>query len=168
MKIERGTLRVGIDIGRVIIGGGGADTHFFGRSEADALRRTPAIPGAFAGVAQLVERFEGEAWLVSKCGPRIQRRSMAWLDHHDFWAKTGVSRERVRFCRERADKAMHARELGLTHFVDDRYDVLRHLVGLVEHLYLFGPQPRKRSAHPRHMIPTPTWDAVLAAVAAPG
>ena len=155
--------RVGIDIGRVIIAGGGQDTHFFGRNEAEALRRTPAIPDAFEGVRALIEHFEGEAWLVSKCGPRIQQRSMAWLDHHEFWAKTGLRRERVRYCREQRDKAIHARELELTHFIDDRYDVLKYLVGLVDHLYLFGPQPRHRRGAPylRDMTRTPDWASVL-------
>lgn len=159
--------RIGIDIGRVIIGGGGADTSFFGRDEDEAKRLTPSIPGAFAGVAALVERFEGEAFLVSKCGARIQGRSLAWLDHHEFWTRTGLARERVRFCRERADKAIHARELALTHFVDDRRDVLRHLVGLVDHLYLFGPQPRRERGVPRTMRAVPNWNAVLDAVAIP-
>ncbi len=30
----------------------------------------------------------------------------------------------------------------MTHFVDDRSDVLNHLVGIVEHLYLFGARSR--------------------------
>ncbi len=155
--------RIGVDIGRVIIDGDGPDTNFFGHELHEAMR-TPAVPGAFAGVAALVERFAGRVWLVSKCGPKIQARSLAWLDHHGFWAATGVSRDQVRFCRERRDKAVHARQLGLTHFVDDRHDVLVHLVGLVGHLYLFGPQ-RRRSGPPRQpMIATPRWADVLAQV----
>lgn len=134
--------RIGVDIGRVIINGDGADTNFFGHDPVEALR-TPAVPGAFAAVGSLVEQFDGRVWLISKCGPKIQARSMAWLDHHGFWAQTGLARDQVRFCRERRDKAVHARKLALTHFVDDRYDVLTHLVGLVDRLYLFGPQPRR-------------------------
>ena len=105
--------RIGIDIGPVIIAGGvgKGDTAFFGRDEAEAMT-TPAMPGAFESVAELVERFEGRAWLVSKCGRRIQQRSMTWLDHHGFWAKTGLRRQQVRFCKERRDKAIHARKLA--------------------------------------------------------
>lgn len=161
--------RIGIDIGRVIIGGGvpGADTTFFGRDEATAMT-TPAIPGAFEGVAELVDRFGRQAWLVSKCGRRIQQRSMAWLDHHDFWVKTGLPRHQVRFCKERRDKAKHARALALTHFVDDRFDVLRHLIGLVDHLYLFGAQKRRPQGEAlAAMRATPSWAEVLA-LADPG
>lgn len=153
-------LRIGVDIGRVIISGDGPDTVFFGRSQVEAMR-TPAVPGAFAAVAELVERFEGRVHLVSKCGPRIQARSLAWLDHHGFWQATGLDRTQVRFCRERADKAKHAHQLGLTHFVDDRFDVLTHLVGLVDRLYLFGPQRRRTEQLPR-MLVTPRWADVLA------
>ena len=50
----------------------------------------------------------------------------------------------MRFCRRRPDKRVHAIELGLSHFIDDRRDVLAALVGAVPHLYLFGAQ---REAH---------------------
>jgi hypothetical protein len=78
--------RIGIDIGRVIIGpviGGRADTSFLGSSLRDALRSPPA-PGAIEGVADLVARTGGQAWLVSKCGPGVQAKTRAWLDHHEF------------------------------------------------------------------------------------
>lgn len=152
--------RIGVDIGRVIINGDGPDTNFFGHNHIEAMR-TPAVPGSFEAVAELVRRFEGRVWLVSKCGPKIQARSLAWLEHHGFWAKTGVAKDSVRFCRERRDKAVHARRLALTHFVDDRHDVLEHLVGLVDHLYLFGPQRRRDRGALDGMIATPRWADVL-------
>jgi hypothetical protein len=156
-------VRIGVDIGRVIIDGDGPDTAFFGHSEEHAMR-TPAVPGAFESVAELVDRFAGRVYLVSKCGPKIQGRSLAWLDHHGFWASTGVDRAKVRFCRERRDKAIHAVQLGLTHFVDDRFDVLSHLAGRVDRLYLFGPQ-RRRSAQLPGMLATLRWADVLADLA---
>lgn len=165
--------RIGIDIGRVIIAGGvgTADTAFFGHDH-DSAMATPSMPGAFEAVAELVDAFDRRAWLVSKCGPRIRARSLAWLDHHDFWARTGLPREQVRFCRDRKDKAIHAKRLALTHFIDDRYDVLRHLVGLVDHLYLFGEQNKTRrpSDSPAFaaMTPTRSWAELLELVDRPG
>lgn len=158
-KLKTREPRIGVDIGRVIINGDGPDTAFFG-SEEQAMR-TPAVSGAFAALAELVRRFDGRVYLVSKCGPKIQARSLAWLDHHGFWAATGVDRAQVRFCKERRDKAIHARQLALTHFVDDRFDVLTHLVGLVDRMYLFGPQ-RRRSEQLPGMLSTPRWADVLA------
>jgi hypothetical protein len=152
--------RLGLDIGRVIIGpvlGGKADTSFLSGGLDQALE-TPPAPGALEAVAQLVDRFEGRVWLVSKCGERVRDKSLRWLDHRRFYEVTGLARDHVRFCRRRPDKADHARALGLTHFVDDRTDVLVHLRGLVEGLFLFGEQ--KRPA-PRWTTPVVDWAAVV-------
>jgi hypothetical protein len=134
--------KLGIDIGRVIIapdGTNGADTSFIGGSLHDALA-TPPYKGMFEHVPALVERFEGRVWLVSKAGVRVQEKTLHWLEHHRFYERTGIPREHVRFCRQRPEKADHCRDLGITHFIDDRSDVLHHLEGIVMHRFLFGPQ----------------------------
>lgn len=136
--------RIGIDIGRVIIGpviGGKADTSFLGSSLEKAMD-TPPSPGAIEGVARLVTLFKGNAWLVSKCGPNVQRKTKAWLKHWDFYEQTSMPPAHVRFCLERPQKAIHCKQLKLTHFIDDRLDVLIHLRELVPNLYLFGEQPK--------------------------
>ncbi len=141
--------RIGIDIGRVIIGpvvNGKADTSFLGSRLEDALRTPPGV-GAIAGVADLVARTDGAAWLVSKCGPGVQQKTRAWLDHHEFWRRTGMDRRHLRFCLRRPEKAVHARELRLTAMIDDRVDVLAHLEGVVGERLLFGEQER----------PAPRW-----------
>ncbi len=157
--------RIGIDIGRVIISptlNGRADTSFLGARLADALR-TPPAPGAIEGVADLVARSEGRAWLVSKCGPGVQAKTRAWLDHHRFWSRTGMPPDHLRFCLRRPDKAVHARELGLTVMIDDRVDVLDHLAGIVPQRLLFGEQDRPA---PAWAIPVRDWAAVRAWAAA--
>lgn len=136
--------RIGIDIGRVIIGpviGGKADTSFLGTSLEKALV-TPPSPHAFEQIAKLVDLFEGNAWLVSKCGPSVQRKTKAWLRHWGFYQATGLAEGNVRFCLERPQKAHHCKQLKITHFIDDRLDVLENLRGQVPYLYLFGEQPK--------------------------
>ena len=92
--------RLGIDIGRVIIAGDGIpdatgtfevskpggdhDTAFFEGDEA-AMLATPEVSGAFDSIAALVPLFGGRVWLVSKCGPRVQARTLRWLAGHDFY-----------------------------------------------------------------------------------
>jgi hypothetical protein len=155
--------RLGIDIGRVIIGGGdapGADTQFLGNDDASALR-TPALAGSFETIARLVEQLSGRVWLISKAGPRIQARTLCWLDHRRFYDTTRLPRDHVRFCRKRPEKADHARALRLSHFIDDRLDVLAHLRGLVPTLVLFGA--RTRTA-PSWAAPAPTWREVPSAL----
>lgn len=136
--------RIGIDIGRVImapVSGGKADTSFLSGSFERAMQ-TPPSPGAFEGVRTLVDLFEGQAWLVSKCGDNVKRKTKQWLSHWDFYEETGLHPGNVRFCLKRPQKAHHCKQLKLTHFIDDRLDVLEHLRGIVPGLYLFGEQPR--------------------------
>jgi hypothetical protein len=148
-------MKLGIDIGKVIINGPahpeGGDTAFFTGDTARMLR-TPAMPDAFETIARLVDLFDGRVWLVSKCGERVERRTRQWLEHHDFAGRTGIPPDHVRFCRQRADKAIHCTELGITHFVDDTLEVHEALRGLVPHLYLFG-----HGTTEPWLRPTPTW-----------
>lgn len=148
--------RLGIDFGRVIQGGaqasGSADTAFLGGTLEAALA-SPATDGAFDVLPDLIDLVGGRAWIISKAGDRVRARTLAWLDHHDFYRRTGLPRENVRFCRKRSDKAAHCADLEITHMIDDRLDVHRALRGLVPHLYLFGPQ----KAVPQWVRHVPTW-----------
>jgi hypothetical protein len=158
--MKGGEVRLGVDFGRVINDASGHpsgdDTVFLGGTEEEMLE-TPAMKGSFDALKRLCRVVEGNVWIVSKCGPAVQARTERWLLHHRFFDATGIASDHLRFCRRREEKAFHCRELAITHFVDDRQDVLRHLVGLVPHLFLFGPQ-RGEPAAP--MVPTLTWDDV--------
>ena len=159
---------IGIDIGRVIIGAadpsGKADTSFLSGPESRAIQ-TPPTDGAFEGVRALVDRFAGRAWLVSKCGPRIEALTRRWLVTWGFFAQTGLDPDNLRFCRERSEKAEHARKLRLTAFVDDRVDVLAHLEGVVPARYLFGHQ-KAGTEVARDVTPVLDWTAAVAVIEA--
>lgn len=161
--MEMSNPRLGIDIGRVIIDGSshpeGGDTAFF-QGDTATMLRTPAMSRAFEVIPRLVELFDNQVWLVSKCGPRVQSRTELWLRHHRFYERTGIAPEAVRFCRNRPDKAIHCRQLGLTHFIDDHPEVHAAIREAVEYRYLFGPS-RKVPAGTTH---TPTWPDVEQAV----
>jgi len=157
------TAALGVDIGGVIVDrvNDHTDTSFFG----DNFLRTTAVPGVLTALATLVvEVFGDQAFVVSKCGPSVQEKSLAWLDHHRFYERTGVLRGHVRFCRRRADKASIAAELGLTHFVDDRLDVLEPMVGRVDRLYLLSPEEadrRRRELHRPEILVVDRWSEVV-------
>lgn len=157
--------RLGIDIGRVIIDGSshpsGDDTAFFKGGEDNAFR-TPAMHGAFDSIGRLTDLFGGRVWLVSKCGARVEQRSRGWLAHHRFFQRTGVDPANLRFCLERPQKADHCRDLRITHFVDDRSDVLAALDGIVRHRYLFGPQ--RRQTEMPGIVPVIDWSIAEAAI----
>lgn len=87
-----------------------------------------------------------------------------WPQRQDFFASTGVAPDHVRFCRERHDKAPISRQLVITHFIDDRLEVLGHLVGTVPNLYLFQSRAADGDRFPRflpHVRPTRRWSDVL-------
>lgn len=145
--------RLGIDIGRVIIDGpsrrGAGDTAFFQGDEA-AMLATPEMEGSVVAIASLVELFAARVWLVSKCGPRVQARTLRWLAGHDFYRRTGLPPVNVRFCLTRPDKRIHCEQLGLTHFVDDHPEVHGAIRGFVDHQYFFGPQPQPVPGYGTH------------------
>ncbi len=162
--------RLGIDIGRVIINGpahpAGGDTAFFSGDEATMLA-TPEMDGCVAAIARLTGAFGGRVWLVSKCGPNVQARTLRWLTAHDFYRRTGMPDRHVRFCRTRPDKRSHCEDLNLTHFVDDHPEVHAAIRGTVDYQYFFGPQ---RQPVPGYGIHAPTWghtqDLITASLAA--
>lgn len=155
---------LGIDVGRVLIAPGDndrPDTSFID-GPLEAALDTPPCVDMFDVVPALVERFEGRVWIVSKCGPRIQQRTLQWFGHHRFFERTGIPRGNVRFCLKRSDKAIHCRELGITHFIDDRADVLEPMAGIVPNRFLFGPQRGRIPAGMRHVM---TWREAMRAIA---
>jgi hypothetical protein len=74
----------GNDFGRVSQGAalpsGEADTVFLGGGLDEALR-SPATEGAFDVLSGLVPWLAGRVWVICKCGDRVQRRTLAWLEH---------------------------------------------------------------------------------------
>ena len=125
-------MRIGIDIGNVIIGGGGADTSFF----EDNYLQTPEVFGAFDSIRDLRQAGH-EIHCVSKAGRKIEARSIEWLHHYGFIGACVLER-RVHFVRERQLKAPMAQALQLDIFIDDRRDIIESLEGVVKHRILFS------------------------------
>jgi hypothetical protein len=157
---------LGIDIGRVLMcpanDDARPDTSFLDLPDDQALD-VPASPHAWEVIPDLVQAFDKRVWLVSKAGSRIEALTRRWLAHHRFFDRVGLPDNQVRFCRKRPEKRSHAIDLGLTHFIDDRADVLAALIGAVPHLYLFGAQ---REATPTYATHVADWLIVRAVVIA--
>ncbi|PPK90827.1 hypothetical protein CLV92_1222 [Kineococcus xinjiangensis] len=138
---------LGVDIGGVIVARADHDddTSFFGSRPL----QTPAVPGALEALAHLhAGPFCGRVHLVSKASARIEAVTRAWLAHHQFFDHTGIDASHLHFVRERREKARVCKELGVTHFVDDRLDVLA-LLETVDHRYWFtGGLPGSATSQP--------------------
>lgn len=151
------TPTLGVDVGGVIVAlrGRDEDTSFFGTRPLE----TPAVAGVVDALAALtIQPFAGRIHLISKAGPKVAANTRAWLAHHDFFDRTGIAAANLHFVRERRDKAPVCQRLGITHFVDDRLDVLAHL-DTVEHRYLFlgGSGEPPPAGIPDWATSTGTW-----------
>jgi hypothetical protein len=156
------TVRVGADVGGVMTDqhrNDGTDTSF----RSDNFLKTTPVDDAFESMRSLVQRYGAEnVFIISKCGERIENKTRWWLAHHNLYTRYGFSPYNLYFCRERADKAPIAKELGLTHFVDDRRDVLAYMETEVAHRLLFGPQETPLPAVlPSGLIVVNTWVQAL-------
>lgn len=154
---------LGVDFGGVITDrarNDRTDTSFF----SDNYLQTSAVSGVFEAIRRLVdERFGAQVWIVSKCGQAVQRKTLDWLDHHNFYNQTGIGIDHVRFCRQRREKDGICRELGITHFVDDSLEVLGNLT-TVRNLYLFQPRDydvRRFAESLTCVQQVNSWEAIL-------
>jgi len=156
-----------VDIGGVVIQRTGDadedDTSFWGPNYLE----TPAVEDAIATIAALVrDRFGDAVYLVSKCGEETEERSRGWLSHNRFFERTGMSPSHVYFCRKRVEKAPICTRLGVTHFVDDRLEVLSYL-DAVPHRYLFqgrDEEVAEFSAFLKLVQRVESWKAIRAAL----
>jgi hypothetical protein len=125
---------LGIDVGGVIVtrADGDADTSFFG----DRPMETPPVEGAFEALGALTQLFDGRVYVISKAKQKTAATTRAWFEHVSFYSLTGISPGNVHFVLERPHKAPLCAKYGVTHFVDDRLDVLASL-DCVPHRYLF-------------------------------
>lgn len=137
---------LGVDFGGVIVerSDDTSDGSFFGTRPLD----TPEMPGAIDTIAALASgRFLGRVFVVSKASPRIEALTRQWMRHVDFHRRTGIFDANIVFVRDRLAKGEVCRKYGLTHFVDDRLDVLESMP-FVPQRYLFA------SVHAPQVTPT--------------
>jgi hypothetical protein len=123
-------VRIGIDIGGVIIGGGGEDTSFF----SDNYLKTPEIEDAFKSILQLRD-LGHDLHIISKCGPVVEEKSLDWLNTYMYLEL--VKERNIHFVRKRHLKAPMAQALELDVFIDDRQDIIDSMHGIVKHPILF-------------------------------
>ncbi len=96
------------------------------------------MEGAIQTVKKIVEsKVYAQIYIISK--PAITSKfSHFWMSANDFWSKTGLDENNLRYVKSWQEKAILSKELGVTHFVDNRIGVLHHMHS-VRHLFLFRP-----------------------------
>ena len=159
-------VRLGVDIGGVL------KPHRTRETEPGfvaSLETTVPVPGSIESLRRLARGgFGPRIWVVSKIREENEEPLRVWLGRNGFLDDGLVLLSDVHFCRERADKAEIARHLRLTHFVDDRPEVMSHMDPAI-HRVLFQPDrdDAARFAPLIRGVPlVETWDAAEAALLA--
>lgn len=117
-------------------------------------------PGVIDAVQTLSAKSAGAVWIVSKARTSLQGTMRAYLEAVRFFDRTGLPPDHLLFCLEREEKATRARELRLTHFVDDRLAVLDLLAEVVPHRFWFAPSLTTESA-PAGITTVRSWAELL-------
>lgn len=122
-------MKIGIDIGRVIIGGNGEDTFF-----TEKFLDTPEVEDAFGSILDL-KNAGHEIHLISKCGESVEKKSLEWLFSWGYFY--AIPQHRIHFVRKRPLKAPMAVALELDIFIDDREDIFESMQKVITHSILF-------------------------------
>lgn len=95
------------------------------------------LPDADRVIRRLVlEKFDDKVHIISRVTPEQQKRAEAWLRSTQFLQSVGIATDHLHFCAERRGKAPICHRLGITHFIDDRPEVMCHMP-FVPHRFLF-------------------------------
>jgi len=156
---------LGVDIGNVITDHRPVkdikDESFW----RDKYSTIPASKGVFEYLKKLNSgKFRDNIFLVSRAKEEHEKRILTWLVDNDFYNKTGIKPKNVFFCRERHEKERICRENNITYFVDDRLEVLSHMVGKIPHLFLFQPDPQEVEEFKQflpNVIGVGSWEEIM-------
>ncbi len=122
---------IGIDIGWTIKGNRGT-----GDKESYA-------PHSMETIKRIKPHFDN-IFLISKCNSAQKEHVEEWLYRNGVLEELGIDRNNLYFCFERRDKAIFVKALNITHFIDDRAEVLVNLPGHVFKV-LYNPDPEEYS-----------------------
>jgi 5'(3')-deoxyribonucleotidase len=139
--------RLGIDLGNTIV-----------RNQTGSGSKDP-YPDAFETILKLTKLF-GLVCIVSRVNAEQEVRARAWMKDYNFAERTGIKPEDVHFCLERYDKGIIAKKLRLTHFIDDRPEVMHHLDSDIRKI-LFAPKPEDvQKFNHNHLEQVNSWKEV--------
>ncbi len=133
----------------------------------------PEVPGAFESLRALSLKFTGNITVVYNATNIAEQKIANWLEAHDFFNRTNISRKRVIRSRSGRDKTPYLQQengvhQGTTIVIDDRLEVLSHFVGKAPNLFLFHPQPQeievfRETGALNHVKVVHSWSDILSA-----
>ncbi|MBB4320476.1 hypothetical protein GGE43_004071 [Agrobacterium tumefaciens] len=155
VRVARTAVRhaIGIDVGGVLLQTQAMKS--WGNSSVGFL---VAYEGALNALQTLIiPQFEENWFVISKAEHEHRNQIKESLEHHGFLDSVGGELGNLIFTDTNAEKAEIARDLRLSHFIDDKWDVLRHMPWL-RRLIHFSDAPVSSSGW--NVVHAPTWDHV--------
>ena len=130
-------MKIGIDCGGVLLAN-------YNRSDGTSVPSKhsflefPTLRGAQDAVIKLVEIFGQEnVHVVSQVSKRLESELAQWI-YVNFVDPSVLLEKNIHFCEEPSGKAPICSSLGLTHFVDNRMEILSFLSD-IPNLFLLQP-----------------------------
>ena len=155
---------LGVDLGNVIIDHVvfGTTPEFFQFGDYSTIPPVSRVFGALRYLNR--KRFHGDIFVVYTASDVAEKKILYWLESHSFFERTGISPDRVRRTQNGRNKSSVCESYRATHFIDDRLEVLSHLVGKVKNLYLFRPQQKEIEPYQDFLIQVrlvTSWDEIV-------
>jgi hypothetical protein len=122
---------LGTDFGNVITRLGLKKISFY---DETYLKCKP-FPSAFKILKKLHAKFDGKVFVISKCKKSHEKKILNWMKHHHFYKRTGIDKDHIYFCKKRSHKSLIGKRLQITHFIDDRLEVLSYMNGVKRLLF---------------------------------
>lgn len=142
----------GVDIGDVIVANSVEKLEIGEPEFEEWFLSRGEVPGAIASVAELARSpFEGRVHVISKRRPETNELTLEWLRRRGFFTQVGIPESHVHFCRRREEKHPICQAHGVTHFVDNRLEVLSYLE-TVSYRFLLNAQEEEMDTF-RHALP---------------
>jgi len=104
------------------------------------IKNRQVLPDAFRVIRRLIdERFGVNVHIVSRVNPEQEIRARAFVTSEHFKSQLSIPLSRVHFCRERREKGPICKRIGITHFIDDRPEIMAVMPPSVVRKILFDP-----------------------------
>jgi len=151
------TKRIGIDIMGVIL------PKTIEKATLEEFLACPALKESVESIGKLVDLYKSEnIFIISRCPEFAEKVIMQWFDEHNFFDEANFDRSNIYFCREQADKALIAKKLGLTYFIDDKLSVLDFMHGIVPNrIQLVAESDLEDDSSNTSIVTFSDWSSVL-------
>lgn len=129
----------------------------------DEYLTTAPLKDAPLAIKEMTKLFGNmNIFLISRCPKYAEKTITEWLNSNRLFNDPNLVSSNIYFCRKRIDKAVIAKRLQLTHFIDDRIDVLDAMKNIVANRILFtGGSNHHNTEIDENITVLDSWNSIL-------